>query len=251
MLPSPVPSRRAASLPPPRARTPSPAPRRSTRSPLPPRPHSSLLRPSRLPSLAPHHRTRAVALRASTLDAYIRKASASTLVAVVARASTGPAATLGLNVAADVEDAWLDAVAAAGGAPSMVAWIPATIDLSDAAAADLLRSRYAATASPTFLLFYGGRLVYAGTQVNGEPGYSRTALEAQLELALADGIAGRFLPLGHKIAPTEQEERTAELEHELRALLRATRNKIKGLPGLSGASSTVRRKRARRSAKHR
>ena len=173
-------------------------------------------------------RKRAVALRERNFDAYIRKVSASTLVVVVVAARSGPSANLAGNIVADVEAYYLDAVRAAGGARNL-AWSLATADLAEPRLRAMLEHRYAVRISPTYLMFYAGRLVYASTELNGSPSYSLQSFVQQVEDALSSGQAGHCLSSGFKIAPTEKERQTEELEHSLKALLATTRSRIKSL----------------------
>ena len=154
------------------------------------------------------------------------KVPEDTLVVVLVTSSSSQLAS---NILSDMEEAYVDQVLAAG-APQFVPWVLATIDFDKAEAKELLSTRHDVSTVPTFLMYYNARLVFASTSLNHVPTYNRNAFLSQVDSALHDGTASRFLAPDHKIELTPEQRQVLSLESSLRSLLRQTRHNIQSLP---------------------
>jgi len=66
----------------------------------------------------------------------------------------------------------------------------------------MMRDRYNVQSLPMFLMYYGGRLAYAGNTLNGY-GTSRDDMVAQARETLDRAQRGQFLPEGFKFGITD------------------------------------------------
>lgn len=178
-----------------------------------------------------HYRTprrRLKELKAKTFDEYIKhEAPKTTLVVVCCGAGwlpqwrrTEPILEMLNGELSDGFDGSYDATgggasssgAGAGGGGDMPNFILRKFDMSESR---FLRDRYNINTLPMYLMYYGGKLVYASSTLNGY-GTSKADLVAQIKESITMATRGSFLPDTFKFGDTDNKT-TAKFSETLGA----------------------------------
>lgn len=167
-------------------------------------------------------RVRLVELKSKTYDDYIKvEAPAGTMVVVCCGAGWLPqwrraeAVLETLNGELQRAEKAGSSGAGGGGGAAPSTFPPMVLRKFDMSESRFLKDRYNINTLPMYLMYYGGKLVYASSTLNGF-GTGKDDLIAQVTASIADATRGKYLPEDFKFGATD-DNTTAKFSSTLAA----------------------------------